>query len=92
MQKDKFDLYQKRIAGSAVVAFVLYFYILDKLKEGLAEWYSIVQQSLALLIVVLALASGWKFVEVLLQAKSEASQKLIDSLKKKKEEIEEENK
>jgi len=89
--KDKFDVFQKRVVGIAVSTGVVYFYLLDKLKDGLGLLFPYVQQAVALCMVVLVIISGWKFVEVLFKARTETSQKLIDLLNKKKE-IEEEDK
>lgn len=75
-KKDTFDVIQIRLVGMAASSFFVYFWLLDKLKDGLGIYYQLAQQIVAACMVILVIASGWKFVELVVKARGTAGDKI----------------
>lgn len=64
MQKndDFLDKVQLRLLGIAVCAFIVYVYLLDKVKDGLGISYPWIRMAVAITMIILFILSGWQAV------------------------------
>lgn len=88
--KDRFEKIQIRLVGMAVSCFVVYFWLLERIKEGLGAIYPLVQQIVACFMIILTISSGWKFVELVIKARGDVGDKLKGMVDKSIEEEKEE--
>lgn len=73
----------------AVSCFIVYFWLLERLKDGLGTIFPWVQQIVACFMIILTIVSGWKFIELVIKARGEVGDKLKNLVEKEDKKLEE---